>query len=52
MPKKLSFRIKHGRCELEAKEVPDLDEAKRLWLEGKSAQWILEQAKRKSKQEE
>jgi hypothetical protein len=29
--------------------MPDLAEAKRLWLEWKSAQFILEQARRKSK---
>lgn len=32
--------------------MPDLDEAKRLWMEGKSAQWILEQAKRRTKSEQ
>jgi hypothetical protein len=29
--------------------MPDLEEAKRLWLEGKSAAWILEETKRKAK---
>ena len=51
MPQKLGFRIKHGRCELDVKELPDLDEAKRLWMEGKSAQYILEQTKRKAKKQ-
>ena len=49
MPHKLSVRIKDGRCEVVAKVVPDLDEAKRLWMEGKSAQWIMEQARKRAK---
>lgn len=43
------MKIKNGRCLLVPKEVPDLDEAKRLWREGKSAQFIFEEHKRKRK---
>ena len=49
MPTKLGVKIVHGKVELQTREVPDLDEAKRLWMEGKSAQHILEEAKRKRK---
>lgn len=47
MPTKLGLRIQRGRFVLTRKDVPDLEEAKRLWKEGKSAQWIIENAKRK-----
>jgi len=49
LPTKLGVKIVHGKVELQTREVPDLDEAKRLWMEGKSAQHILEEAKRKRK---
>ena len=52
MPKKLGVAIRNGKCELVTKEVPDLDEAKRLWREGKSAQYIIEQHKRKKPKHE
>lgn len=45
MPTKLSLKFKNGKSVLVADEVPDIDEAKRLWKEGKSAQFIIEKAK-------
>lgn len=47
MPVKLTVRFKKGRFVIVRKDLPDPDEAKRLWKEGKSAQWIIEQAKKK-----
>ena len=49
MPTKLGVKIVRGQVELQAREVPDLDEAKKLWMAGKSAQFIIEQAKKKRK---
>lgn len=46
---KLSVRLKNGKFELVAKEVPDPKEARRLWMEGKSAQYIMEQERRKKR---
>ena len=48
MPTKLGMSFRNGKSVIVANEVPDLDEAKRLWREGKSAQYILEQHKKKS----
>ncbi len=52
MPTKLAVKIKKGRFVIVHRDMPDPDEAKRLWREGKSAQWILEQARKKRKKEE
>jgi hypothetical protein len=49
LPTKLGVKIVHGKVELKTHEIPDLDEAKRLWMAGKSAQYIFEQAKKKKK---
>jgi hypothetical protein len=44
---KIALKFEKGKCKLVAKTMPDPEEAKRMWREGKSAQYILEQAKRK-----
>jgi len=49
LPTKLGVKIVRGQVELQTREVPDLDEVKRLWKEGKPAQYILEEMKRKRK---
>jgi hypothetical protein len=49
LPTKLGVKIVHGKVELKTHEVPDLEEAKKLWMQGKSAQYILEEAKKKKK---
>jgi hypothetical protein len=43
-------KLEDGKCRLEVKVLPDPAEAKRLWLEGKSAQWILEQASKRERE--
>lgn len=52
MTTKLGVKIVRGRVEIATREVPDLDEAKRMWMQGKSAQHILEEAKRKPKKKQ
>jgi len=47
LPTKLSLKLVRNRFVLVGEDRPDLDEAKRLWREGKSAQYILQMAKRK-----
>jgi hypothetical protein len=42
-------KFEQGKFTVVRKEMPDLDEAKRLWREGKSAQYILEQAQARRK---
>jgi hypothetical protein len=49
LPTKLGVKIVHGKVELRTHEIPDLEEAKRMWMQGKSAQYIFEQAKKKAK---
>ena len=46
---KLSVRIKKGRFVLVSRDMPDLEEAKRMWREGKSAQQILEEHKKRKR---
>lgn len=39
-----------GKVELATREIPDVDEAKKLWREGKTAQQIFEIQKLKKKE--
>jgi hypothetical protein len=43
---KLSVKFVRNRLVLIGEDRPDPEEAKRLWREGKSAQYILEQTKK------
>jgi hypothetical protein len=45
----LEVKLKDGQVVLQTRDLPDLAEAKRLWMSGKSAQYILEQMKREGK---
>jgi len=49
LPTKLSLKFVRNKLVLVGEDRPDPEEAKRLWREGKSAQWILEQERRKRK---
>jgi hypothetical protein len=51
LPIKLALKVEGGRFKLEHTDVPDINEAKKQWLAGKSAQWIMEEAKRKAKKQ-
>lgn len=46
MPIKLSTKFRNGKFVIEYEETPDVVEAKRLWMSGKSAQYIFETSKK------
>lgn len=46
------MKFKNGKAVLTHHVMPDPDEAKRLWKQGKSAQWIIEQTRKREKEEE
>ena len=45
--KTFGVKLKNNRCELEVKDLPDIEEAKRLWMSGKSAKEIIQAHKDK-----
>lgn len=46
---KLAVKLDHGRPKIVSTEVPDPEEVKRLWRQGKSIGWIVEELLNKGK---